>query len=70
MTPEGLLGWLVLLALLLGISATLVLPSLRLVERALRLGLLRWPLRLAMFGVVAAALWAVIPVAVQYLFPA
>ena len=70
MTPEGLLGWLVLLALLLGISAALVLPSLRLLQHTLRLGLLRWPLRLAMVGVVAAALWAVIPVAVQYLFPA
>lgn len=70
MTLESLLGWLVVLALLLGISTALVLPGLRLVERARRPGSRRWPLRVALIGVVAAALWAAIPVAVQFLFSA
>jgi hypothetical protein len=66
MTVDAALGWAVLTSLLGAASATLILPVLRPLERALPLPpRLRWPVRGLAIAAGAFALWHVIPLLVQ-----
>jgi hypothetical protein len=65
MTRDGILGWAVLLALLIAMSAALVTPPLRLAERALGPGRGRLPLRGLAIAAGALALWYAIPLLVH-----
>jgi hypothetical protein len=65
MTRDGILGWAVLLSLLIAMSAALVTPPLRRVERALGLGRARVALRGVAIATGALALWYGIPLLVH-----
>jgi hypothetical protein len=68
MTRDGFLGWAVLLSLLIAMSAALVTPPLRRVERVLGLGRARLPLRGVTIAAGAFALWYAIPLLVHRLY--
>jgi hypothetical protein len=68
MTLDSLLGWSILLALLLALSAAVVSVPLRRLERALAPGRPRWFARGLAIGGGALLLWHALPLAVQAIY--
>jgi hypothetical protein len=68
MSIAAILGWSVIVTVLVTLSACLVEPPLRYLDRRFPLGTWRSVARLALLGAGSLALWHAIPFVVEYVY--